>query len=247
VVTARDRFAVRRRPHHSGARCRPAGRTDCCRRLVVVVLSNRRQSPAGKKGWGTILGIGIVANLGYMCSGLWPPTRNSPSRAFSGFFTGPWRGQWVFPQNCMAVGRLLGEKLILTEFVAYSDLATYLALWDVGSSRARSPVDRHRVLRTERFLEFCVQSRFRSAGSRRSRPRAAAILPAWTESHDRRSACELHACLRCRAFYSGSSMLVSSSRDRPASLFCWRDRVNAVLTLRNEGACTDIYRNHEAL
>jgi CNT family concentrative nucleoside transporter len=30
-------------------------------------------------------------------------------------------------QDCLVVGRLLGEKLILTEFVAYADLAGYLA------------------------------------------------------------------------------------------------------------------------
>ena len=42
-------------------------------------------------------------------------------------------------RDCMTVGRLLGEKLILTEFVAYSDLATYLGSVGRGEVPALDP------------------------------------------------------------------------------------------------------------
>ncbi len=42
-------------------------------------------------------------------------------------------------KDCMVVGRLLGEKLILTEFVAYSDLAGHLAAVGRGEVPALDP------------------------------------------------------------------------------------------------------------
>jgi CNT family concentrative nucleoside transporter len=42
-------------------------------------------------------------------------------------------------QDCMAVARLLGEKLILTEFVAYADLAGHLEASRRGLEPALDP------------------------------------------------------------------------------------------------------------
>ena len=42
-------------------------------------------------------------------------------------------------QDCLVVGRMLGEKLILTEFVAYADLAGYLQAAQQGTVRALDP------------------------------------------------------------------------------------------------------------
>ena len=42
-------------------------------------------------------------------------------------------------QDCLVVGRMLGEKLILTEFVAYADLAGYLAGGPQGTVMALDP------------------------------------------------------------------------------------------------------------
>jgi CNT family concentrative nucleoside transporter len=42
-------------------------------------------------------------------------------------------------QDCMVVGRLLGEKLVLTEFVAYADLSAYLSAASRGESPALDP------------------------------------------------------------------------------------------------------------
>ena len=42
-------------------------------------------------------------------------------------------------QDCLVVGRLLGEKLILTEFVAYADLAGHLAAARQGTVTALDP------------------------------------------------------------------------------------------------------------
>ena len=53
-----------------------------------------------------------------------------------------WPVAWAMgvpARDCMTVGRLLGEKLILTEFVAYSDLATYLGSVGRGEVPALDP------------------------------------------------------------------------------------------------------------
>ena len=42
-------------------------------------------------------------------------------------------------QDCLVVGRMLGEKLILTEFVAYADLAGHLAAARTGTVAALDP------------------------------------------------------------------------------------------------------------
>jgi CNT family concentrative nucleoside transporter len=42
-------------------------------------------------------------------------------------------------QDCFVVGRLLGEKLILTEFVAYADLAAHLGAAGRGEVAALDP------------------------------------------------------------------------------------------------------------
>ncbi len=98
------------------------------------------KAPAGKKGWGTILGIGIVANLGYMLFGPLAADTQLSLQGILGFLH--WPVAWAMgvpARDCMTVGRLLGEKLILTEFVAYSDLATYLGSVGRGEAPALDP------------------------------------------------------------------------------------------------------------
>jgi CNT family concentrative nucleoside transporter len=58
-------------------------------------------------------------------------------------------------QDCLAVGRLLGEKLILTEFVAYADLAGTLQSGAAGNrAGVGSAFDCAGVLRVKRLREF---------------------------------------------------------------------------------------------
>jgi CNT family concentrative nucleoside transporter len=46
-------------------------------------------------------------------------------------------------KDCLVVGRLLGEKLVLTEFVAYADLAGYLG--SIGRGEA-APLDARSIV-----------------------------------------------------------------------------------------------------
>jgi len=240
VVTARDRFAVRRRPHHSGA---DAGRlvgliaaASGCRCSFKPTPKPLQERRAGEpslvlESWRTWVTC---------CSGLWPPTRNSPSRAFS-VLHWPWRGQWVFPPELYGrwtVARREADPHGVCRILGSCDLSRLCGTW--GSSRARPRsivIVSYALSGFSNFASIAIQIGGIAplAPSRRgdiARLGLKAMIGGALASY---MLAPLPApstpAVRC---------WVSSSRDRPASLFCWRDRVNAVLHSRNEGACTDI-------
>jgi len=81
----------------------------------------------GKKAWGTILGIALAANAAYLLFGPMAADGQLSLQSILGFIHWPVAFAMGTPvKDCFIVGRLLGEKLVLTEFVAYSDLASHL-------------------------------------------------------------------------------------------------------------------------
>jgi CNT family concentrative nucleoside transporter len=81
----------------------------------------------GKKGWGTVLGIAVAANLAFAVLGPMADGARLTLQGILGFLHWPVAFAMGTPiQDCMVVGKLLGEKLVLTEFVAYADLGAHL-------------------------------------------------------------------------------------------------------------------------
>ncbi len=82
----------------------------------------------GRKAWGTLLGIALAADVAYLALGPLAPGTTLSLQGLLGWLH--WPVAFVMgvpPEDCLAVGRFLGEKLILTEFVAYLDFANYLS------------------------------------------------------------------------------------------------------------------------
>lgn len=92
---------------------------------LFLQMNNKRTY--GTWAWGTIAGIGLVANAAYMLFGPMAAGAQLTLQGILGWLHWPVAFVMGVPaRDCFVVGRLLGEKLILTEFVAYSDLATHL-------------------------------------------------------------------------------------------------------------------------
>ncbi|PYS50832.1 MAG: hypothetical protein DMG13_20085 [Acidobacteria bacterium] len=95
---------------------------------LPLFFQSGNKTAYGKKGWGTILGIGIVANAAYLLLGPLAAETQLSLQGILGWLHWPVAFAMGTPaKDCLVVGRLLGEKLILTEFVAYADLAGHLA------------------------------------------------------------------------------------------------------------------------
>ena len=81
----------------------------------------------GKRAWGTILGIALMADVAYLVFGPLAADTQLSLQSILGFVHWPVAFAMGTPvKDCFVVGKLLGEKLVLTEFVAYSDLAAQL-------------------------------------------------------------------------------------------------------------------------
>jgi CNT family concentrative nucleoside transporter len=94
----------------------------------------------GRRGWGTILGIGLAANLAYVTFGPLAAGTQLSLQGILGFLHWPVAFAMGTPvADCMVVARLLGEKLVLTEFVAYADLSAYLGAVGRGEAPALDP------------------------------------------------------------------------------------------------------------
>jgi CNT family concentrative nucleoside transporter len=91
--------------------------------LPILAGSIRKVFPVK----GMLLGLAVafaVANLFYMVFGPLGPATPLSLQLILGWLHWPVAFIMGTPvQDCLVVGRLLGEKLILTEFVAYADLA----------------------------------------------------------------------------------------------------------------------------
>jgi CNT family concentrative nucleoside transporter len=103
-------------------------------------LQSDNKVTVGRRGWGTIVAIAVVANLGYLVFGPMAENTQLSLQGILGWLHWPVAFAMGTPvQDCMVVGRLLGEKLVLTEFVAYADLAGHLGATGRGEVAALDP------------------------------------------------------------------------------------------------------------
>src|SRR5262249_2742392 len=94
---------------------------------LPLFLQSGNKAPYGKPGWMTILGIGIACNLAYIVFGPMAAETQLSLQGILGWLHWPVAYAMGTPvKDCVVIGRLLGEKLVLTEFVAYADLAKHL-------------------------------------------------------------------------------------------------------------------------
>jgi len=94
----------------------------------------------GVKAWGTVLGIAITADIAYMAFGPLAAGTQLSLQSILGFLHWPVAFAMGTPaKDCFIVGRLLGEKLVLTEFVAFSDLAAHLGAAARGEVQRLDP------------------------------------------------------------------------------------------------------------
>jgi nucleoside transporter len=107
--------------------------------MPILVAAIRKTLPL--KPW--LYGIGIVfvvANLAFVVLGPLGSGTTLSMQLVLGWLHWPVAFLMGTPvQDCLVVGRMLGEKLILTEFVAYADLAGYLQATQQGTARALDP------------------------------------------------------------------------------------------------------------
>src|SRR6185436_20234894 len=81
----------------------------------------------GKAGYVVLGVIAVMANVAYFGYGPMDPKTDLSMQLVLGWLHWPIAFIMGVPaQDCLAIGKLLGEKLILTEFVAYLDLANQL-------------------------------------------------------------------------------------------------------------------------
>ncbi len=103
-------------------------------------LQSDNKAAYGMRGWGTILGIGLAANAAYLVFGPLAEGTQLSLQGILGWLHWPVALAMGTPvKDCMVVGRLLGEKLVLTEFVAYADLAGHLGAVGRGEVPALDP------------------------------------------------------------------------------------------------------------
>jgi nucleoside transporter len=106
---------------------------------LPLFFQSGNKAPLGKRGWGAILGIGVAANLAYA---IWGPlgAQTLSVQAILGWLHWPVALAMGTPiQDCMIVARFLGEKLVLTEFAAYANLAGHLGAVGRGELPAMDP------------------------------------------------------------------------------------------------------------
>ena len=87
-----------------------------------------------------MLGVFIVANLAFLIFGPLPVQTKLSLQLILGWIHWPIAFLMGTPaKDCLTVGKFLGEKLILTEFGAYADLAGYLEASKRGAVAALDP------------------------------------------------------------------------------------------------------------
>ena len=95
--------------------------------LPAFFLSGSGKRP-GTKVWATVAAIAIVGDVAYAFWGPLGADVKLTLQLLLGWIHVPIALViGVPPADCLTVARFLGEKLVLTEFVAYIDLANYLA------------------------------------------------------------------------------------------------------------------------
>jgi nucleoside transporter len=103
---------------------------------LPLFFQSGREKGCGRWGWGSVAATALVANLAFALYGPLPPGMDLSLQVVLGWLHWPVAFIMGVPaQDCMVVGKLLGEKLVLTEFAAYIDLANLLG----ASSRGEIP------------------------------------------------------------------------------------------------------------
>ena len=107
--------------------------------LPILVAAIRKHTPVR----ALVYGIGVVlavSNLSFVVFGPLGSETHLSLQLVLGWLHWPIAFLMGTPvQDCLVVGRMLGEKLILTEFVAYADLAGYLQAAQQGTVKALDP------------------------------------------------------------------------------------------------------------
>src|SRR5262245_5955941 len=107
---------------------------------VPQFLQSDNKASVGVRGWSTILGIGVVANVAYLVFGPLAEGTQLSLQGILGWLHWPVALAMGTPvKDCVMVGRLLGEKLVVTAFVGYSDLAGHLACIGRGEAMPMDP------------------------------------------------------------------------------------------------------------
>ena len=107
--------------------------------LPILVASIRGAMPL-KASMAAIGGVMLATNLAFLMFGALGPGTPLSLQLILGWLHWPVAFLMGTPiQDCLVVGRLLGEKLILTEFVAYADLAGTLQAGRQGTVTALDP------------------------------------------------------------------------------------------------------------
>jgi CNT family concentrative nucleoside transporter len=87
----------------------------------------------GKAGYVVLGALALIANVAYFGFGPMGETTTLSMQLVLGWLHWPVAFVMGVPyQDCLAVAKLLGEKLVLTEFVAYLDLANLLGMAQRG-------------------------------------------------------------------------------------------------------------------
>jgi len=107
--------------------------------VPVLVAAVRSKIPVKAFLYG-IGAVFAVSNLAFLIFGPLGTTTSLSMQLILGWLHWPIAFLMGTPiQDCLVVGRMLGEKLILTEFVAYADLAGYLQASQQGTVPALDP------------------------------------------------------------------------------------------------------------
>ena len=127
--------------------------------LPLFLLSGSGHTP-GRKVWVTLAAVALVADAVYLALGPLAQGTSLSLQALLGWVHWPVAFVMGVPaQDCLTVGTFLGEKLVLTEFVAYLDLSNYLAAAGRGEVPTLDP--RSIVILT---YALCGFSNFASIG-----------------------------------------------------------------------------------
>jgi CNT family concentrative nucleoside transporter len=107
---------------------------------LPLFFASGRERGYGAWGWGPVAGVLLAADVAYGLFGPLGPGTTLSLQVLLGWLH--WPVAFVMgvpPQDCLEIGKLLGQKLVLTEFVAYVDLASYLAAAGRGEVPALDP------------------------------------------------------------------------------------------------------------
>lgn len=107
---------------------------------LPMFFQTDRPKPIGVWGWGSVLAAIAVSDVAYIAGGPMSATSSLSIQLILGWLHWPIAFIMGVPApDCLAIGKLLGEKLILTEFIAYLDLSTLMGQIAAGKAPPLDP------------------------------------------------------------------------------------------------------------